>query len=711
MTIPSTTRRAGPFYGPMVSGAQIPFSFKVFAATDIAVTIADADGVETAGVLNSSYLVTLNADQTASPGGYIQYAAGGVVAALPTGYTVAINGAREYSQDTQLTQGSNFNPISVERAFDVLTILVQQLKDAYDRTAKITVLSPSGTDTTLPIPEASSVIGWNEDGSALRNYPPDTSFSTALLESQLASIASAAQGSAKVGYSPTQAYASGVGEFLNRIYARTAGEVSAGVTPTNYHFPPGDVRRYGADPTGVSNSLTAWQAAFASSKEVYAPSGTYEFGSVSGGTTMINLTTRGNDITLRTGRGVKLRCTTTGASGIPYFFQLDNNSRCTFGDLEFEDLGGDNTITWKGAFGFYLTNATPTNWGNLKFGAITCTKLVAPIAAQATGSATNRIRNIVVDQINLTDCYYGPLLQNDGDDATFHQVNANGCVRPIFVYGVSGFRAKVFNRNNLGTSGAVHISRQTGGQPTRDVHVNYVGRDAALNATHVLLSHSDISGGEISGVHLTLDIEGAANTNPVRFVTYNAGAEYAPATSNIISDVTIRGRAGLNTNSISTPSAFSTKGRLWFYGSTNLGLAQSVLDQFRLGNAANGSTPTWASSGTQPAIGNGTLTSNFAVADGVCTETMSITMGSTTTYGTGDWTLSTAFAATQNAIGSVYMRDATGNFWTGVCRIAAGAQAIAIYANNAAAGVNATNPFTWAQSDVLEATISYRIAQ
>lgn len=256
MTIPSTTRRAGPFYGPMASGAQIPFSFKVFAATDIAVTIADADGVETAGVLNSNYLVTLNADQTTSPGGYIQYAVGGVVSALPTGYTVAINGAREYSQDTQLTQGSNFNPISVERAFDVLTILVQQLKDAYDRTAKITVLSPSGTDTTLPIPEASSVIGWNEDGTALRNYPPDTSFSTALLESQLASVLNVLQGDAKLG---VQLVATGAA-------ARTQHTKNTDLI-SHLDFS-------GVDPTGASDSTAGITAALAYAARVsIAPEG------------------------------------------------------------------------------------------------------------------------------------------------------------------------------------------------------------------------------------------------------------------------------------------------------------------------------------------------------------------------------------------------------------------------------------------------------
>lgn len=234
MTIPSTTRRAGPFYGPLASGVQIPFAFKVFAATDIAVTIADADGIESVGVLNSDYLVTLNADQTTSPGGYIRYAVGGAAAALPTGYTVAINGAREYSQDTQLTQGSNFNPISVERAFDVLTILVQQLKDAYDRTAKVTVLSPADTDTTLPIPQARAVIGWNDDGTALQNYEPNSiDLSVATLTADLASTSNATKGAALSGWLFSLSYAANtIGWAVQRtgVTPTMCGAVGDGVT-------------------------------------------------------------------------------------------------------------------------------------------------------------------------------------------------------------------------------------------------------------------------------------------------------------------------------------------------------------------------------------------------------------------------------------------------------------------------------------------------
>ncbi len=47
-------------------------------------------------------------------------------------------------------------------------------------------------------------------------------------------------------------------------YVRTAAEIAAGVTPTNYAYAVGpfiDARRYGADPTGVADSTTAIQNA------------------------------------------------------------------------------------------------------------------------------------------------------------------------------------------------------------------------------------------------------------------------------------------------------------------------------------------------------------------------------------------------------------------------------------------------------------------
>lgn len=58
-------------------------------------------------------------------------------------------------------------------------------------------------------------------------------------------------------------------------YATTAAETAAGVTPTNTAYPQGDVRRYGADPTGVLDSTIAIQDALNVGQAVYIPSGQY----------------------------------------------------------------------------------------------------------------------------------------------------------------------------------------------------------------------------------------------------------------------------------------------------------------------------------------------------------------------------------------------------------------------------------------------------
>src|SRR3989304_4233140 len=52
-------------------------------------------------------------------------------------------------------------------------------------------------------------------------------------------------------------------EKLNQLiigryfWPRTAAEIAAGVTPVNYYYEPGDVRRYGASPTASASVNTA----------------------------------------------------------------------------------------------------------------------------------------------------------------------------------------------------------------------------------------------------------------------------------------------------------------------------------------------------------------------------------------------------------------------------------------------------------------------
>lgn len=58
-------------------------------------------------------------------------------------------------------------------------------------------------------------------------------------------------------------------------YAPTAAENAAGVAPTNMQYLPGDVRRYGADPTGAIDSTGAIQCALNIAQDVYLPAGSY----------------------------------------------------------------------------------------------------------------------------------------------------------------------------------------------------------------------------------------------------------------------------------------------------------------------------------------------------------------------------------------------------------------------------------------------------
>ena len=70
---------------------------------------------------------------------------------------------------------------------------------------------------------------------------------------------------------------------FGQYYAVTAAETSAGVTPTNYQYEPGNVLRYGADPSAsAATNTTAFQSAISAaettdftSPKVYIPAGNY----------------------------------------------------------------------------------------------------------------------------------------------------------------------------------------------------------------------------------------------------------------------------------------------------------------------------------------------------------------------------------------------------------------------------------------------------
>lgn len=146
MTITSTARKAGPLLG---NGAAttFPFSFKVFAAGDIKVVTAGADGVEAVRVLGADYSVVLNANQETSPGGTVTYPISG--APLASGSVLSVIGDLDYDQPLDLPSGGNFSPLALENQLDRTVMQVQQLHEEMGRTAKLPVTSLADADSLV----------------------------------------------------------------------------------------------------------------------------------------------------------------------------------------------------------------------------------------------------------------------------------------------------------------------------------------------------------------------------------------------------------------------------------------------------------------------------------------------------------------------------------------------------------------------------------
>jgi hypothetical protein len=114
------------------------------------------------------------------------------------------------------------------------------------------------------------------------------------------------------------------------LYPRTAAEISASVTPSDYGYPPGDVRRYGATTSGDNSTAftSAYaQAAQAGGQDVYATGGPYAFTAavilpnantrIYGDATLTSADAITNGIFYQTNRGVLTEIeglTCTGAS-------------------------------------------------------------------------------------------------------------------------------------------------------------------------------------------------------------------------------------------------------------------------------------------------------------------------------------------------------------------------------------------------------------
>ncbi|WP_376849330.1 hypothetical protein [Caenimonas terrae] len=351
-----------------------------------------------------------------------------------------------------------------------------------------------------------------------------------------------------------------------------------GVTPKDY----------GAAADGVTVDVVAIRKAFAASKTVRFSQGTYNFGDIGANGVLVDLTALGPGITMIVDAGAEFLCNTTDNT-LTAFFLLESNSHFTVkGTASFRDTGYNGLSTpIRGAVGFLLTNHTAHNWGDVNIEAIHGHRIVAPLLINGTVSAADRVRDIVVGHIVADDCYYGFNAQNQGDRVGIGKISAYRCYRPYFVYGVTAHEVEVVNRAPRSNSGAVNISRSDGGLPTRGIRVRYSERENVVLTTtaHVLINHIGPSLGEISGIHVTYDIEDLAGAAPpVKIVTYTApgGVETNALLANVVDDVHISGKCVGRNGAVTCTANYTAKGRLHWGGGPGSSYDGTIPKQFRI---------------------------------------------------------------------------------------------------------------------------------
>lgn len=255
----------------------------------------------------------------------------------------------------------------------------------------------------------------------------------------------------------------------------------------------------------------------------------------------------------------------------------------------------------------------------------------------------------------------------------------------------------------------------------------FTGAPTISNYTNALHNHDNVANaGDIKEVRITndaisdvpLNVDAMTGTTAALQTWSVNSVQKASLTKDgyLAANGLAAGNSGVNTNTADlyrgTDSGFTS--RIASY-KTAAGTELSYID-------ANGSfiqpgtwatyTPAWTASGSAPNIGNGTLTGRWTQVGKTVFAKIHLIAGSTTTWGSGDF----RFGLPVNAGGSfdprgggtAWLFDNGNAFYVAVAYVEA--TWTRLFTHNTAFAVNATTPFTWGNTDVIEAFVTYEAA-
>jgi hypothetical protein len=140
----------------------------------------------------------------------------------------------------------------------------------------------------------------------------------------------------------------------------------------------------------------------------------------------------------------------------------------------------------------------------------------------------------------------------------------------------------------------------------------------------------------------------------------------------------------------------------WTAGlSAGQGLTAATLNT--IGAAWESYTPTWTAAGTNPNIGNGSISGQWARIQKIGLVNIFVVMGSTTTYGTSGWRFSMPSTLSINGnnthCGNAIMFDASAGYTTSIGAIGRVSGSTIEINPQGFYNASSTAPFTWGTND------------
>lgn len=231
---------------------QFAFPNKIFAATDLVVTLFDLLGNPYSFVnfLNATTGLSYTVQSVDVDAGCTVVFSG----AITTGWTIDIRSLIPDLQSTSIKNQGSFLPELHEEAFDRATRMIQDLL------------------------RLSYLYGIHGPDIETAPWPSLPGIST---RKGMALMFDAITGLPTIGVPNTQTITTGLlAPFLALSQTGAEAGASPPVVPTNLAYPPGNVLRYGADRTGATDSTPAWTSALAQrvngGEEIRFPGGLYK---------------------------------------------------------------------------------------------------------------------------------------------------------------------------------------------------------------------------------------------------------------------------------------------------------------------------------------------------------------------------------------------------------------------------------------------------